>query len=586
MSLHRHLAALLLAGVSLMPTLSLAQPVPQHRWDFNEIAGRTLPQAVNSGPRPSSWTAGATGVLTTGSGSLALGYNSTTTAQSYAAVNRPAEDGVDGVTRLSVRLSPWNFSNGSETASTRPVLNFGLRNAASTSSSLVADVQFTARAAGVEVVVRDSINTVPIATLPLSLAGPLAVSLSIDRSQSIKTFTLTYRIEVPGGEEFSQTGALSSGSSTRIPAFANLSLRGNLPNGGANQAPQLDFIEVATGPAPPVVLLPPADGRPGMPSNLTTYFSGNRTQVDRAPVGGPALLLMGGGREVSATFQQRAYPVVDGGDVVVLRISGSNGYQDYFYNQMPLGLPANLQPNSVETLIVDSAAKANSAYVANSVSRANLIWIAGGDQSAYIEAWRDTALARAVRQAYARGAVIGGTSAGMVVGGEWMYDPGNLSAVTSAEALADPYRASIILSPSKLFNLPLGYNLIAEPHFANRDRMGRLATFMARLRKDASTALVYGVALDEQGSLFIDRNGMGHFDRIVVDGRPDGNGYILREDRRLTRLTQVSPGLPLIYRNVQRIKLAPGQRFDFARGQSDGAQLMLNFEGATPANAY
>ena len=338
-------------------------------------------------------------------------------------------------------------------------------------------------------------------------------------------------------------------------------------------------------------ILSAADGRPGKPSNLLSYFTGNRVQVDKPPVGGPALLLMGGGREVSAAFTANAYPIVNGGDIVVLRVSGTDGYQDFLYRRLVEELPADrraaLQPNSVETLIVDSAAKADSDYVANAVAKANLIWIAGGDQSAYITHWRGTALAAAVRSAYQRGAVVGGISAGMVVMGQWMYDPGAQTAVNSAEAVADPYRASIVLtSGAELFDLPLGLNLLPETHFANRDRMGRLLSFMARLRKDGRSALTYGVALDENTSLFIDKLGVGSFQRQSVAGRPEGNGYILKEDPERTTLTQVAAGLPLIYRHVQRIKLGPGQSFDFARGTSAQSAVSISVEGAVPVNLY
>ncbi len=177
-----------------------------------------------------------------------------------------------------------------------------------------------------------------------------------------------------------------------------------------------------------VTLLPPANGRPGKPSNLTNFLTGNPVQSTHTPAGGPALLLMGGGAEADSAFTARAYPVNNGGDIVVLRVSGGNGYQTYLYRelvqQLPPELQTALQPNSVETLIVDTRTKAHSDYVAQAVSRANIVWMAGGDQSQYISLWRDTALSAAVKLAYARGAVIGGTSAGMVATDLAQWVPG------------------------------------------------------------------------------------------------------------------------------------------------------------------
>ena len=578
--------ALVLGSAGTQAQTSLAQS-----WGFNDAAGTALNASANTLAGGSQWTAGIAQTLTDGSGNLRFGYNASSTANSYAPINTPTAN-VGGVYVASMTVKAWDIKNGADSGSTRPIFNFSFRSAASTSSSIVAQAIFTATPAGVVLTVRDtSANIYPIATLPSKLPGPLSLTFKVDKSPAIKTYTLSYAIDVPGGEAFSQTGNLDAGGNARVISHLSLGLSGNFPNGGSNLAPLIDRIEVVTGPAPQVTTGPPAYGRPGMPSNLLSYFDGNRVQSSQPPVGGPALLLMGGGAEVNTAFTQRAYPIINGGDIVVLRISGSNGYQPYFFTNLVAELPANVQPglkpNSVETLIVDARDKANSAYVANAVAQANMIWIAGGDQSAYIDNWRDTELARAVKAAYLRGAVIGGTSAGMVVATEWMYDPGLLAAVTSAEAVTDPYRASMILSPTKLFDLPLGFNILAEPHFQNRDRMGRSLAFMARLRKDARSSLVYGVALDERTALFIDKNNLGTFQRApFLEGKALGDGYILREDRRKTSLTQVVAGQPLIYRHALRVKLSPGQSFDFARATSSQAAAPISVEGVVPVNSY
>lgn len=47
----------------------------------------------------------------------------------------------------------------------------------------------------------------------------------------------------------------------------------------------------------------------------------------------------------------------DGGDVVVLRSSGSNGYNDYLYSELGVTV------NSVETLVITSVAGATNPYV-------------------------------------------------------------------------------------------------------------------------------------------------------------------------------------------------------------------------------
>jgi hypothetical protein len=62
--------------------------------------------------------------------------------------------------------------------------------------------------------------------------------------------------------------------------------------------------------------------------NYTSYFTGNSVDAVTSPSGGTCL--MGGASESDDAmiwFLQRA----SGGDVLVLRASGSNGYNNYLY---------------------------------------------------------------------------------------------------------------------------------------------------------------------------------------------------------------------------------------------------------------
>ncbi len=325
--------------------------------------------------------------------------------------------------------------------------------------------------------------------------------------------------------------------------------------------------------------------RPVKPSGLTNYFSGSATDDPALPAGGPAILLMGGGSEVDAAFATKAFPIVNGGDIVVLRATGTSGYQSYFFTDIPALIPAAtraaLTPNSVETLVVNTRAKADLNYVRYALDHAEMIWMAGGDQNDYTTYWRGTAVETALRAAYARGAVLGGTSAGAMVLGEYIYDP-STTAVTSAEAVANPYRTGVTLSTDFL-RVPTLYDTLVDVHFANRDRMGRLLTFMARLRQDARTSLITGVGIDENTAVFVNSAGLG---TLLVDGNGSGRAYVLREDRLDTARTQVASGLPLIYQRIRRTKLAPGQTFDFATGATTGVTTLLNVNGTGPASPY
>lgn len=320
-----------------------------------------------------------------------------------------------------------------------------------------------------------------------------------------------------------------------------------------------------------------SDPRPAQPANLSNWITGNAANAARQPLNGPALLLMGGGVENDEAFSARAFPVANGGDVVILRTSGSDGYNAYLFNLVS----GATRPDSVETLLLDTRAKADSDYAEWVVRNAELVFIAGGDQSAYLNAWAGTRTQSALRAAYARGAVVGGTSAGLAVLGEFIYDPDGVAAVTSAEAIANPYRAGMQFSGT-LLDAPLANDVITDSHFAQRDRMGRLLAFMARLRQDGA-ARVLGIGVDETTSLFIDRTGLG-----VADG--DGAVYVV-EERSDTQRAQVAPGLPLVYRNLRRTKLVAGQGFDFNDGVSTGTTTVISVDGRnatplSPGNPY
>ena len=55
----------------------------------------------------------------------------------------------------------------------------------------------------------------------------------------------------------------------------------------------------------------------------------------------------------------------------------------------------------------------------------------------------------------------------------------------SPEALSNPYSSNVTLV-NRLFNIPWLGALITDSHFFQRDRMGRMLTFVARIKTDRS----------------------------------------------------------------------------------------------------
>lgn len=230
--------------------------------------------------------------------------------------------------------------------------------------------------------------------------------------------------------------------------------------------------------------------------NYTSYFTGDTTDVNPTPFGGT--VLMGGATENDSAmvwFLKRA----NGGDIVVIRASGADGYNDYFYTD--LGIPVN----SVETIVTTSLAAALDPYVEDKIRKAEGLWIAGGDQFNYVSFWKNNVIEDAINYLINdKKAVVGGTSAGMAIQGQAYFDAANGS-VTSAAALANPYNSQVSIGYNDFLNTPILENVITDTHYNSPDRKGRHVTFMARMMQDFGLN-AKGIACNEYVSVCIDTN--------------------------------------------------------------------------------
>jgi len=281
---------------------------------------------------------------------------------------------------------------------------------------------------------------------------------------------------------------------------------------------------------------------------------------------------MGGGHEVVEAFASKAVLFGHGGDILVLRERGGFAYNSFFIDRRP---HSSQRPNSVETIIVDTRDKANSAYVKWAIDHAEMIWLAGGRQSESMHNWNDTKLSKAVDAAIARGVVIGGTSSGMAILGGVVCAPGlRYRGTTSAEAIADPFNERIRIHDA-LFKIPRLENAILDMHVAQEDRIGRLITFVARAHEKTKPRRAMGIGLDEGTALFIDENGIGHFTANppstgapATDAPPPPwyaaprQGYILIHDGE-SRLATLANAKPLQYYNLGLRILKEGDTVDF-----------------------
>jgi cyanophycinase len=266
---------------------------------------------------------------------------------------------------------------------------------------------------------------------------------------------------------------------------------------------------------------------------------GDVTDVS-TPVNG-GLVLMGGGKDVDAAFQW----MIDrsgGGDVVIIRASGTNAYNPFISN---LG-----KVNSVETLKIDTRELAENDSVAAIIRNAEMLFIAGGDQSNYMRYWRNTKTEDAINYLLKeKKAPVGGTSAGCAIMGGFYYS-GENGSVVSTEAIRNPYHKNINIYNNDFLNAPFLQSVITDQHYLARNREGRSLVFLARIFKDWKIP-AKAIAVDERTAVCIDKDGKANVFGLASPERPYSYAYFLSTDRG-KQPEQVQAGQPLIWHNNEQ----------------------------------
>lgn len=231
--------------------------------------------------------------------------------------------------------------------------------------------------------------------------------------------------------------------------------------------------------------------------NYTEYATGNSTDLVVNPDQG--VCLMGGATEHDEAmrwFLRKA----NGGDIVVLRASGSDGYNDYFYSDLGVSI------NSVTTFVIHNETGAIDSYVLNKVANAEGIWFAGGDQYDYVSFFKDNDM-EDILNAFinTKKGVVGGTSAGMAILGSAYFSAEN-GTVTNAQALSNPYHSRMTLGYNDFLEIPFMDDIITDTHYDDPDRRGRHSAFLARYASDNGSRS-FGIACNEYTAVCVDSDG-------------------------------------------------------------------------------
>ena len=166
---------------------------------------------------------------------------------------------------------------------------------------------------------------------------------------------------------------------------------------------------------------------------------------------------------------------------------------------------ADAGAKNVEFPIVDRRDRAQDPRIAEAVLGARGIFMGGGDQVTLVSILSGSSVGRAIRQAYAHGAVVGGTSAGAAAMSETILAGGEVNG--RGEAIARHLGPGLGL---------LGFSAVVDTHFTKRGRLQRL------FRRVAENPELLGLGIDEDTALIV----RGHLAHVAgtgavtyVDGR-------------------------------------------------------------------
>lgn len=192
----------------------------------------------------------------------------------------------------------------------------------------------------------------------------------------------------------------------------------------------------------------------------------------------------------------------------------------------------------VEAIDIKNRQDAQKDHIIERIEKSSGIFFTGGDQLRITSLIGGSRLYHAIFEAYKRGVIVCGTSAGasamsatMIVEGDGNESPGG-----------------------NIINMAPGLGLLEEvvvdQHFAQRGRIGRLLTVVA------SNPHVIGVGIDEDTAILVDPKAVftveGSGTVTVIDGRAID----------YTNVSELMPGEPLALFNAKIHVLSPGTSFD------------------------
>ncbi|MBL0745279.1 cyanophycinase [Chryseolinea lacunae] len=132
----------------------------------------------------------------------------------------------------------------------------------------------------------------------------------------------------------------------------------------------------------------------------------------------------------------------------------------------------------------------------DSVRNAKLIYISGGDQTRFMGVVQGTDIEKAIRDAYMKGSIVGGTSAGAAVMSKIMITGDELKHPEYSSTFRNIEEANIETKPG----LGLVEGVIIDQHFVKRSRYNRLISAIIEY------PLEKGIGIDEATAIIVSGN--------------------------------------------------------------------------------
>ena len=150
-----------------------------------------------------------------------------------------------------------------------------------------------------------------------------------------------------------------------------------------------------------------------------------------------------------------------------------------------------LGASSDTSFAIVSTASANDSSNYRAVLACDGIFLRGGDQWQYINKWKGTLVEQAISEVFRRGGVVGGSSAGLAVLTNVIFD-GRTTSVDPRAALRNPLGSGITFTEDFLGFVP---GTLGDTHFYERGRIGRLLAMLAVYKAQKGKEIA-GVGVD------------------------------------------------------------------------------------------